>query len=487
MMSKINIDINKPKKEFDDFLGLIGNHRIIFSGAFGMGKTYFLKKYFDKHDKYISLHLYPTNYSVSQSADIFELIKYDVLYELLKHDPQLEKIEFSFLDKLTFLNLKDTARLISPFMELIPEIGKDISIIIAGILKLNKVISERTKGFKLDDGELIKSFAQQVEQSRGNVYENDFYTQLIQKLIDQLRTEQKKEVVLVIDDLDRIDPEHVFRILNVFASHLDIEDKVENKFGINKVVVCCDIENIRAVFHSKYGGDVDFNGYIDKFYSREIFQFDNTSIVLQSITQVLNAIRIDDRHKEINYISLADKYYFRILLTIVASLVGSNTINLRTLLRLVDRDYQLPTYFVQFGSRRIKNWQILIIVAIDFLAMLYGDKQNLVKALRKTTFITEPNSALGVDSDHLSRLVADLLLLTEFNQHNLRELAAKTSSVDGYLIQYEVHVGRLGYDEVYFADVNHITFEATNEKVQHINYKNLLLRAIEIYYEKKGK
>ena len=42
-------------------------------------------------------------------------------------------------------------------------------------------------------------------------------------LIDQLKKDGKK-TVLIIDDLDRIDPEHIFRLLNVFAAHLDIRD-----------------------------------------------------------------------------------------------------------------------------------------------------------------------------------------------------------------------------------------------------------------------
>ncbi len=39
------IDISSPKKEFEAHLNLPGNHRIFFSGPFGIGKTYFLKDF----------------------------------------------------------------------------------------------------------------------------------------------------------------------------------------------------------------------------------------------------------------------------------------------------------------------------------------------------------------------------------------------------------------------------------------------------------
>ena len=131
-MGSISIDISKPQKEFNNFLGLTGNSRIIFSGAFGVGKTFFLKKHFESHPNYLALHLYPTNYSVSNNTDIFELIKYDILYEILKNNPRLEKLELSFLNKLTFLGIKDTTKLLTSFIELIPKIGKNISVVING-------------------------------------------------------------------------------------------------------------------------------------------------------------------------------------------------------------------------------------------------------------------------------------------------------------------------------------------------------------------
>ena len=88
-----------------------------------------------------------------------------------------------------------------------------------------------------------------------------------------------KKVILVIDDLDRIDPEHIFRILNILSVHNDFENQQEHKFGFDKTILVCDIANIRNIYRAKYGINVDFNGYIDKFYSKEIYYFHNEEAI----------------------------------------------------------------------------------------------------------------------------------------------------------------------------------------------------------------
>ena len=51
-----------------------------------------------------------------------------------------------------------------------------------------------------------------------------------QKFLEEIRN--KKKNVLVIDDLDRIDPEHIFRILNILSVHNNHFDS-ENKFSFD--------------------------------------------------------------------------------------------------------------------------------------------------------------------------------------------------------------------------------------------------------------
>lgn len=74
---------------------------------------------------------------------------------------------------------------------------------------------------------------------------------------------------MIIEDLDRIDPAHIFRILNVFSAHFDRYgvDKTcgDNKFCLDKIVTVCDINNIKKIYAHVYGDNTDFTGYISKF------------------------------------------------------------------------------------------------------------------------------------------------------------------------------------------------------------------------------
>ena len=108
-------------------------------------------------------------------------------------------------------------------------------------------------------------------------------TTIIRKTIKNFKERTNKEVVLVIEDLDRIDPAHLFRILNVFSAHIDYCYKnlispdtsvmCGNKFGFDNVVLVADYENIKYIFEHFYGNKTDFGGYICKFLSSTYFQY----------------------------------------------------------------------------------------------------------------------------------------------------------------------------------------------------------------------
>src|SRR5699024_5058859 len=99
----------------------------------------------------------------------------------------------------------------------------------------------------------LEGFTKQV----GSIYEEDFYSQLILQLVDQLKslqsdTKESKETILIIDDLDRIDPDHIFRILNVLSAQID-RPGFDNKFGFDKIVLVFDQYNVRNIFENRYG------------------------------------------------------------------------------------------------------------------------------------------------------------------------------------------------------------------------------------------
>lgn len=80
----MKISIKSESQRFLDFLQEENNNNIIFSGIYGIGKSYFINNFFNNQhsNKYIPIFLTPINYSVANNEDIFEYIKADILLQL---------------------------------------------------------------------------------------------------------------------------------------------------------------------------------------------------------------------------------------------------------------------------------------------------------------------------------------------------------------------------------------------------------------------
>ena len=105
-----NIQTTKVSNESlcDDFakhIELPHNIRTLFSGRFGSGKSTFLNEFFEKKTEYLPVLIYPTNYSVSNNEDVFELIKYDILSHLINNYKDYIALDEEVFDELLFWGL----------------------------------------------------------------------------------------------------------------------------------------------------------------------------------------------------------------------------------------------------------------------------------------------------------------------------------------------------------------------------------------------
>jgi hypothetical protein len=476
-MAKIQIPTDSLKEDFQKFLSIGGNDRIIFSGIFGIGKTTFLKDFFDKDNKdYIGLRIYPVNYSVTQNEDIFELIKYDILYSLLEKNPPLEVFEPTTYDTLWYyLNSKDKSikDILSFFFKDTPKIAKPIVKVWEGIESLETVLQDiRRKRLELTEGdnEKLTKFAKTME-SEYAIYENDINTELITKIIQQLRNKENKRIVLIIDDLDRIDPEHIFRILNVFAAHFDHEHEVktENKFGIDKIMLCCDIDNIRKIFLHKYGSDVDFNGYIDKFYSTHIFTFNQKYFIKQILETIITNIEsVDSNFK--NNIRQNSSVEFNTLYRLIDDLNSSNKINLRTLLKYCKTtEYKPQNYTIPFPERGIQNTRIHLCIVFDFLIAAFGSIDALEQAFKTITIEFAKNNL-----QLFKFFVGQIIFISQHRAHRFGK-GIYECRVDGHKINYEISL------DVYNAKIIKINDAEPDSFNQTINLNEFLRQALGEY------
>lgn len=288
----------KKKTEFeipiDNAINEFGFHlkshpRTILSAKFGDGKTYFLSKFIKKRNRsFVFITLHPINYQVLENKDIFELIKRDVLFQITVNGMLSEDLDVDDQTALAFYiqnNYMSVAESVLSYINLLhssPEVSKGILAALSAnklLIKLKKKVIEKKKEYKTIDS--LEEFIDKVNMLP--VLEEDVVTKIIQDSIDEYKMKHpKKRIVLLIEDMDRLDPAHLFRIMNVFSAHLDTDEKffIENsrkyfynKFHFDNIVFVMDYNNTRKIFEHFYGENTNFEGYIQKFASKGLFKY----------------------------------------------------------------------------------------------------------------------------------------------------------------------------------------------------------------------
>lgn len=268
------IDLREKIADFSQYLAT--TDRIILSAKFGDGKTYFLNQLRQDDElskEYKFFTIYPVNYSVAKNEDVFEYIKRDIILQLNK-EGLLDKIDIDAVFDLLF-SFDDVRAVVSFLLSFVPG-GAFYDKIFNKFWEKKKEYEER----KHTADKYLSSFT----QKQGGIYEEDGYTLLIRNAIKWMKEDHAmngpewkgKKSVLIVEDLDRLDPKHLFRILNVLSAHIDDTtnpDLVTNKFGFNNIVLVMDYEATEHIFHHFYGENACYDGYMSKFLSREPFRY----------------------------------------------------------------------------------------------------------------------------------------------------------------------------------------------------------------------
>lgn len=285
------IDITNKLSEFERHLNL--NRQTILSAKFGDGKTYFLNQYIESHkDDTFFIVLHPVNYVVSPNEDIFEYIKRDILCSLV-HRAEFKETNWVDIFKGIWKNYS-ILESVETIAEYVPY-GKIATIPFRFLEKVNNEYS-------------VNKFFDRFKEKPGSLFEMDQFTVAIQHTIQQIQKGGLK-CILIIEDLDRIDPEHLFRILNVLGAHVD-EDKNTNKFGFDNIVAVLDYDTTRHIFQHFYGTQANYKGYMSKFMSSYPFRYSITEVARDQLMVYLeNECHIellDEFPKDINGKSLLE-------------------------------------------------------------------------------------------------------------------------------------------------------------------------------------
>lgn len=283
------------KNGFEEHLS--SNDRVFFSGIYGIGKTTFLKEFFKKNsDKYNAIHLFPVNYSVAENRDIFELIKSDILFALLDllEPSKLTENQSIYKSSLAGYISENFNDILLTLLKNATPLGKKVFDVIKDLDKLKTNYKSFIKeNENLELSKILDDYYEKFRQELGGIYEENAITELIQGLIQTLSFDEGKKNVLIIDDLDRLDPAHIFRLLNVLSAHDNWSETMSNKFGFDKVIVVADYDNIHGIFSHFYGKKAHFEGYIDKFYNGNRYELSFEKSIEAQLHTKLNEITIE--------------------------------------------------------------------------------------------------------------------------------------------------------------------------------------------------
>ena len=199
---------------------LLANPRTILSSKFGDGKSYFLENFKNADfvkEQFAFLTIYPVNYQVASNEDIFNLVKRDILFQLMLNDMISNAVVVPKDIALWFYLQSNRHSLVTDLIHYMAEIAvpsehlPKIMLTIKGLRlfkDLNKKLEKFTKEMNEDD--LLSKFMD--DANANTVYEEDIVAAIIKRAVDDFKRRTNKAVVLIIEDLDRIDPAHLFRI-----------------------------------------------------------------------------------------------------------------------------------------------------------------------------------------------------------------------------------------------------------------------------------
>ncbi len=198
MMEDFIIPINSAIKSF--YSHLLANPRTILSSKFGDGKSFFLENFKNTDfvkDQFVFLTIYPVNYQVASNEDIFNLIKRDILFQLMLNDMISNNVIipkdialWAYIQNRKYSLVSDLINYVADIAvpcEYLPK----IMLAIKG-LRLFKDLKEKIEDFtkKNNDDDILNEF---VDKAGSNtIYEEDIVTAIIKRSVQTSKEEQKR-------------------------------------------------------------------------------------------------------------------------------------------------------------------------------------------------------------------------------------------------------------------------------------------------------
>ncbi len=485
MLEKVPIPFEQFKEKLEE------NSKVLFSGIFGSGKTTFINDFFDKNDDYESIHIYPINYSIASNEDIFELIKYDILFQLIGKIPKEDffKLELPYhLTLYTYLTgingLESKLDFLASFLNFIGKYGSAALKVYEQLKYLKDEYVKFHGEFQENDFDKIQSYLEEATNQKGHIYEEDLFTEIIRVLVTQIKEKNENQIVLVIDDLDRLDPEHIFRILNIFSAHIDfLGVENDNKFNFDKVILICDYSNIEGIYKYRYGPRSNFIGYLDKFYD-DIFWYDSSSYIRGIINKYLKSIKTNGNNSLIDKRSRAGNQ----ILYIFNQFLRYNLINFRSLIRYkqtfdLNSSIERKTKRIGPGKSLMRQQNLYAEIVICFLEDFFDNTSVLLDIINQANKKEMSKDTHEYDAD-IYNMLGDLLLLINHSEYDRTYM--KNKGEDIFDVKYEELVFKCKFiSNVYDIGIVCQSIEKNGNEVSldEVRYFAILENAVKVYLD----
>ncbi len=448
--------------------------RMLFSAKFGTGKTTFLRYVFEDNkldSDYEAIFLSPVVYSIVPNSDILELIKFDIITELLSKYPDcIDNIEVDELFVCS-LFLQEKVEIVSE--KVVSSIKKSKAFVIAKIINgliESKSFNQTKQALEEANEDFLRRFVLETNVSRYR--EGDIVGHIIAQVVKNIQNQGKK-LVLIIDDVDRMDPGEVFRILNVFSVHWDTYRVRRNMFEFSNVIIVADNDNLKSIFHHMYGENTHYEGYIDKFYTNGIHKF-----------TLANSARFIRRHLDtivhVDAEILASATIKSLYISLIVRLYELGSISIRRI-----RENKSFLILSKKGEQSIELEinlsNINLLPLLRGLVSLYSDVNSVISELEK---LLQEGKSLGLNEDLKLMLIEEALII--LNLHKLKDNIGSILTINDHDLSNSAFEGKLGYhrssstyhielDSVAFIDMRANPLRGLN----FVNYNKLLIRCLE--------
>lgn len=407
---------DRERQRFTECFQEKGNRVQFFSARFGMGKSTFLQEYFrEKTKEYEVFTIYPVNYVISSNENVVKYLRYDIALEMIGRG-YYSLAEYTALEKIGgMVQFKSKEITYACFKEIIkgaahlgknllPPLKKEIAdATIKAVEGISKELSNQYREFEnnVDETKVFGKFREEVQF--GELYGNDFAYRLIEVAIRRVKEskvdEKDKEAVLIVEDLDRLDPEHTFRLLNVFAAHLIEEEREEHQsLPFDKVVFVGDYNNLISIYHHRFGSKTDSTGYFNKFFSRSVFDFLPTESIWSFVSELIDSMGldlVDDRDKYKVYPLFWDSSISKNRVKeLLSYFCRNNCISLRSLAIQYKKSFRI-SYFANDDSMLLPMPRFPIVYMLRFLKQLFGSYSSLIDVLKSAEERSKNISMLG--------------------------------------------------------------------------------------------